>query len=322
MLFNPAAIGECEEVSMTNIPTDLLRTLIAVVDLRSFTKAAHSLSVTQPAVSAQIKRLQTLLGYELFDKSAPGVTLTPRGEVVVAQARRLLAINDEILQLTNGGGRKQTLRVGIPSDYSGSRIPATLAKFRLRWPEIGFIVSSGTSENLLRDLKQGDLDVAMALSEHEPMFTPRHMWMRKAFWVHSEATRIDPNAPVPLVSYAEDCACQRIAVAALQHAGRDCNMIFTGSNVMSLAAAVAAGLGVMVMPSGRVIQSNLSVWADAPLPSLPPLYCGIYLREGGDRDAVEELADHLGSDLRIEPTWESPTVHPLVASNLPGEARH
>jgi len=47
---------------MTNVPTDLLRTLIAVVDLRSFTRAAQLHGVTQPAVSAQIKRLQTLLG--------------------------------------------------------------------------------------------------------------------------------------------------------------------------------------------------------------------------------------------------------------------
>ena len=61
---------------MTNIPTELLRTLVAVVELRSFTKAARSLGVTQPAVSAQIKRLQGLLGTELLDKSAPGVTLT------------------------------------------------------------------------------------------------------------------------------------------------------------------------------------------------------------------------------------------------------
>src|SRR5450631_1510280 len=87
---------------MLNIPTDVLRTLLAVVDMRSFTKAAQSLGVTQPAVSSQIKRLQYLLGCEVLDKSAPGVSLTPRGEIVVNNARRMLAINDEILQLTSG----------------------------------------------------------------------------------------------------------------------------------------------------------------------------------------------------------------------------
>ena len=72
---------------MLNIPTELLRTLIAVVDLRSFTKAAHLLGITQPAVSAQIKRLQSLLGSDLLDKSAPGVSLTPMGETIVNHAR-------------------------------------------------------------------------------------------------------------------------------------------------------------------------------------------------------------------------------------------
>src|SRR5687768_4467741 len=54
------------EPKMTNIPTELLRTLVTVVELRSFTRAAHALGVTQPAVSAQIKRLQSMLGGELL----------------------------------------------------------------------------------------------------------------------------------------------------------------------------------------------------------------------------------------------------------------
>ena len=92
---------------MTNIPTELLRTLVAVVDLRSFTKAAQSLGVTQPAVSAQIKRLQGLLGTDLLDKSAPGVSLTSAGELVVNYARRLLSINDQILDIAGprAGGK-------------------------------------------------------------------------------------------------------------------------------------------------------------------------------------------------------------------------
>jgi DNA-binding transcriptional LysR family regulator len=293
---------------MQNIPTDLLRTLIAVVDLRSFTKAARLLGVTQPAVSAQIKRLQTLIGYELLDKSAPGVTLTPRGETVIAQARRMLAINDEILQVSNGKSAVQTLRVGIPGDYSGSRIPATLARFHLRWPDIGFIVSSGASDDMLRALKSGELDVVFAVTDTAPVMKPRHLWMRQAVWVRSDATRIDPGGPVPLVSYGEDCACQRVAVAALSQAGRRCDFVYTSASLTSLAAAVSTGFGVLVMPRGRALQNNLYIWEDAPLPPLPQLYCGIYVGEGSSRGAASELADYLNADLRAEPqppNWET-----------------
>jgi DNA-binding transcriptional LysR family regulator len=291
--------GNKDAIAMLNIPTDLLRTLIAVVDLRSFTKAAKSLGVTQPAVSAQIKRLQSMLGCELLDKRSPGVSLSPRGEAVVNQARKLLSVNDEILQST-GGRASKTLRVGIPSDYAGSKIPEKLARFRLRWPAVNFIVTSGSSEHLLRDLGQGDLDVVMAVTETLPAISPRHVWRREAIWVHSQATRIGPEGPVPLVCYGEDCACQRVAVAALRQAGRTCEFVFTSHSLVSLAAAVAAGFGVMVIPRGRAMRHDLAVWEDAPLPPLPDLYCGIYVREGGTWEAIAELADYL-NELRFEP---------------------
>jgi DNA-binding transcriptional LysR family regulator len=82
--YDFAGVGFNREVCMTNIPTDLLRTFVAVVDMRSFTKAAISLGVTQPAVSSQIKRLQFLLGEDIFDRSTSGVSLTPHGEVVIS----------------------------------------------------------------------------------------------------------------------------------------------------------------------------------------------------------------------------------------------
>lgn len=285
---------------MLNIPTDLLRTLTTVVDLSSFTKAAKALGVTQPAVSAQIKRLQSLLGYDLLDKRAPGVILTTRGEFVVNQARRLLAINDGILRSTSGGRVSKTLRVGIPGDYAGSRVPEKLARFRLRWPAINFIVSSASSEQLLRELAQGDLDVAMAVTETPPAIKPRHSWMREAIWVRSAATRIDPKGPVPLVCYGDDCASQRVAVAALRQAGRTWEFVYTSRSLVSLAAAVLAGFGVMVMPRGRALKNGLTVWEGAPLPKLPELYCGIYVREGGTSNEIEDLADSL-EDLRNEP---------------------
>ncbi|HZD90186.1 MAG TPA: LysR family transcriptional regulator, partial [Pseudolabrys sp.] len=114
---------------MTNIPTDLLRTLVAVVDLRSFTKASVLLGLTQPAVSAQIKRLQYLLGGELFDRSVQGIKLTQQGETVVSYARRMLSINDQIVQLSASDSRPgMVIRVGTSSDYAASLLPGTLAR--------------------------------------------------------------------------------------------------------------------------------------------------------------------------------------------------
>jgi DNA-binding transcriptional LysR family regulator len=164
---------------MLNIPTDLLRTLLAVVDMRSFTKAAQLIGVTQPAVSTQIKRLQYLLGYEVLDKSAPGVSLTPRGEIVVNNARRLLSINDEIANLTSGHLPRQTIRFGIPVDYAGSRIPAALSRFRERWPDVGYNVGSGPVEEMLRDLQNGMFDIALATFTERPTIEARHIWTQE-----------------------------------------------------------------------------------------------------------------------------------------------
>ena len=305
---------------MLNIPTDLLRTLVAVVDLRSFTKAAQSLGITQPAVSAQIKRLQFLLGYELLDKSAPGVSLTPRGDIVVGNARRMLSINDQILHLTGSRSAAQTLRVGIQGDFQSVRIPRILASFRKRWPDIRFNVVAASFDDLLRDLKQGDLDLSILVAKSEPTIEARHLWVEQAVWVRGEATVLDPNGPVPLVSFGEGCSCRATAVNALARAGRDCDFVFTSRSIVSLAAAVAAGLGVMVLPRSRVAQTTLSIWEEGPLPGLPELYCGIFIREGGNRAALEELSDDIAAVLRprLEGTDTEAAQVPLARASGSG----
>jgi DNA-binding transcriptional LysR family regulator len=306
---------------MLNIPTELLRTLVSVVDLRSFTKAAQALGVTQPAVSAQIKRLQFLLGFEILDKSAPGVSLTSRGEMVVGHARRMLAINDQIAQLSGTRPTAQTLRVGIPGDFAGVKIPATLAQFRKRWPDIRFTASATSFENMLRGLRQGDFDLCVAIANRKPTFEAHHLWIDEAVWVRSDATQLDPAGPVPLVSFGEDCSCRSAAVDALNRTGRECDFVFTSRSIASLEAAVLAGLGVMVLPKSRVPQTSLTIWEDAPLPELPQLYCGIYLRDGGDnRAALEELADAIATVLRPQLQVKDGGMKEGGAASAPGIA--
>jgi DNA-binding transcriptional LysR family regulator len=278
---------------MTNIPTELLRTFVAVVDMRSFTRAAQSLGITQPAVSAQVKRLQQLLGGELLDKSAPGVLLTPIGESVLSSARRLLAINDQILNLAAvPPAEPHTIRVGVPGSFVGETFWRTLALIREDQPDIRFHVKSSGSDILVRDVRQGKLDVAVAVSESGPHSDARFHWTEDMVWVRAPLTRIDPAGPVPLVSHGDKCATHRQVADALERAGRAYNLSFTESSITSLAAAVNAGLGVMALPRCASGGADLAVWNDAPLPPLPAVVCNVCVRAGAD-DVVDQFAKAL-----------------------------
>ncbi len=297
---------------MTNIPTDLLRALVTVLDCSSFTKAALALGLTQPAVSAQIKRLQVLLGCEVFDRSSHEINLTPQGELVVSHARRLLSINDQIVQIGGAGPRPElVIRVGTPSDFVASRLPATLARFRERWPDVRFMVRTDLFDTSLRELHSGGLDLFVGLSMNQPI-DARHFWVHEAVWVRGLTTELDPNRPIPLVSYGESSVYHRLAVQTFKKAGLDWEVVFTGPSMMSLTSAIAAGLGVMPIIRRRANDNRLVIWEDGPLPELPDLYSGIFIREGGARAAYEQLADAIVEVLNPE-TTVTPKLVPTIA---------
>lgn len=284
---------------MTNIPTDLLRTLVAVVDLRSYTKAAAFLGVTQPAVSAQIKRLQFLLGADLFDRGVQRVSLTPHGQSVVSQARRLLSINDQIMALGSRGNESKSellIRIGTPSDFIASYLPDTLARFRARWPDVRFSVRTQPYDPLVRQLHGGEIDVMVAQTMAPP-HDARHLVEQEVVWARSPNMRIDSSEPVPLVSGGETSIYRRLAVQMLREAGLHWEDVFTSPSMYSLSNAVRAGLGVMPITRRRAREVGMPVWDDTPLPVMPPVYSGIYVREGGDRATYEQLADEIADML-------------------------
>ena len=71
-----------------NIPTEIVRTIVVISETGSFSKAGEKLGLSQPAISAQVKRLQILVGGNIFEKVTGGVSLTPKGKLVLSQARK------------------------------------------------------------------------------------------------------------------------------------------------------------------------------------------------------------------------------------------
>jgi DNA-binding transcriptional LysR family regulator len=266
------------------------------------------LGITQPAVSAQIKRLQYLLGVDVFDKSAPGVTLTAKGEVVVNYARRMLAINDQIVQLALPRAANSPLRIGIPGLYGASRLPTALVSFRERAPDIRFRVRGDASGNLLRDLRQGQLDLALALTISPPASDAHHQWTEEVVWAKAPDKTPEAGRPVSLITIDEGGLLHGLAVSTLKEATRDFDIIFNASGTVGLMAAVSAGLGITLLPRCEV-PDQLEAWDDAPLPKPLDIYCGIYLREGVDCDLLAELADAIADALRPRPDVRAQPRH-------------
>jgi DNA-binding transcriptional LysR family regulator len=296
---------------MTNIPTDLLRTFVLVVELRSFTRAAKAQSMTQPAVSAQIRRLQGLLGAELFDKSAPGVALTPMGEQVIDSARRLLSVNDHIVQIASPNATAQLVRIGVRKDCMGDELSVMLASARARWPNLRFAVQGAGQRRLLRYLEQDEVDIVVALVPDEPeQGTARHYWAEPLAWVRGKSTELDVNAPIPLIGYKDRCMCSRIAVATLARVDLASELVFRATNAEALRSAVSVGLGVMLVPRSR-IPPGLEAWDDGPLPPPPAVYGGVFIRDDAS-DTLEQLADRFADALRPPEPDAVPRTPPRV----------
>jgi DNA-binding transcriptional LysR family regulator len=224
------------------------------------------------------------------------VTVTEKGELVVNYARRILAINDQILGLVVPRSPAPRMRIGIPADFAAWILPERLAAFQARAPHVRFQVRGDSSENLIRDLRQGHLDLAIALTTSGPALDARHYWREEFVWIRGPTTSIEASGPLPLVTLREGGLMHRAATSILNQATRDYEVVFTAFAAAALIAAVSVGLGVALLPR-REISADVVICEEGSLPKPPDVFCGIYLRDGLDCEVLEELADAIANAL-------------------------
>ena len=104
------------------VPIDLLRSVVAIVETGSFTKAGTALGLTQSAISAQIKRLQQLVGGDVFFRAGGGLTLTERGKTIDRTARRILEMNEQLLLLSGARPAARLVRIGMPVSFAAKML--------------------------------------------------------------------------------------------------------------------------------------------------------------------------------------------------------
>jgi DNA-binding transcriptional LysR family regulator len=139
-----------------------LYTLLAVAELKSFTKAAARLSLTQPAVSHHIRLLEEELGAKLLERREGEIRPTAEGEIAVSYARRLQALSVRLKGELEDIKRNLTrLCVGITHTAESNLITEVLAKYARRNPGISITVVTDTINNLYNKLECHELDLAV-----------------------------------------------------------------------------------------------------------------------------------------------------------------
>ena len=173
-----------------NVPTEVVRALATIADTGSFTKAADKLGLSQPAISAQIKRLQILVGGTLFDDGAGGVTLSERGKIVLQQARRLLDANDQIVLMGGALQIPRPLRVGIGNAFAFWIVKALKAAAS----EDTIQIFCDSSVELSKGIADGYIDVACLMDAPHELIGKAIGWKEKLQWVRGRNFVLTPAA--------------------------------------------------------------------------------------------------------------------------------
>jgi DNA-binding transcriptional LysR family regulator len=239
---------------------------------------------SQSAVSTQIKRLEEALGQKVLNRSkGSDVELSPQGEFLLARARQILSLNDEVVAMFHAPALAGTVRLGTPDDYTFGYLPPILKRFADIHPAVQVDVLSAPSNELIKRLKEGELDLTLTSERHQPRDGPAvELWRGPLVWVTSSRHaphRLDP-LPLALVdtSASRDCDWARAATTALDRAGRRYRLAYSSGSQAGAHAPVLAGLAVTVSTLCWLPDGLRPVRDDEGLPPLPEF--GILLLKG------------------------------------------
>lgn len=140
-----------------------LKYLVALADTGHFGKAAARTFVSQPTLSAQLKKLEEFLGVKLVERQPKNVQLTEVGKQVVIRARRMLEDGDEIVALarSNTDPLAGKLKVALIPTIGPYLLPRIMPKIRKALPHLGLMLYEHQTEPLLKRLRDGEIDLGI-----------------------------------------------------------------------------------------------------------------------------------------------------------------
>ncbi len=236
-----------------------LKYLVALADTGHFGKAAERTFVSQPTLSAQIKKLEDFLGVKLVERQPKNVQLTEVGREIVVRARRMLNDGDEIVAVArnNTDPMAGKLRMALIPTIGPYLLPRVMPKLRKALPSLSLMLYEYQTEPLLQRLRDGEIDLGiLALPVDQDGIESR------ALYEEDFTVALPNNHPLGAKSAikTQDLKGQTLLLLEDGHCLRDqalevCSRVdvrepedFRGTSLETLRQMVVAGLGITLLP--------------------------------------------------------------------------
>lgn len=242
---------------MTPITMKHLRYFDALARHRHFGRAAEASSISQPALSLQVKELEEILGAPLVERGARRISLTGLGEEVAARAGEVLRAVDELgaLARASAGPLSGRLRLGVIPTVAPYLLPQVMRHLAQTYPDLDLRPREAVTPKLVRDLTEGRLDLALvALPISEPSFAETPLFDEEFLLVRNMGAAHLPVPPLadlpaqPLLLLEEGHCFRDQAIAVCKMPSRPTGEIMEGSSLSTLVQMVGAGIGVTLIP--------------------------------------------------------------------------
>jgi DNA-binding transcriptional LysR family regulator len=248
-----------------------VRAFVTVAQLKSFTRAATLLHISQPALTVQVHKLEDILAVRLLDRNSRTVEITRVGRELLPVFQRILRELDAVIVDTRAlaNQRHGVVRIATLPSFAAGPLPALISKFRRAHSGMSFVVRDAIASRVTESVRSEEVDIGITGGDvadadleilhrsHDQMlvvFPAQHPFARK------RKIKLQDLAEHPLVLMDSETSVRAIVDAAFAAAGLLAIPACEATYMMTAVGMVKAGLGVTVLPaSAKEIRAEPSL---------------------------------------------------------------
>ncbi|RAP39148.1 LysR family transcriptional regulator [Candidatus Marinamargulisbacteria bacterium SCGC AAA071-K20] len=251
---------------MNGLNASLLSTFVCVVEQKKVLTASKVLNLTQPAVTTQIRQLESHLGVVLFTRSVKGMVVTSAGETLYSYAKDILLLVDEaVTEVSKGSKLKGTLSIIASSTIGSYVLPSILHQFSLEYPDLKITLELGNTQDVIGSILKGKhfMGFIEGVSNHPPLtfkpFLEDELIMVSSPLFRKKVKTIKDLEKLPIISREYGSGTRAIIEQRLKDLGLSIKKMksqFEFGGTEAIKSAVMDNLGVSIL-SKFAVRSEL-----------------------------------------------------------------